>query len=194
MFKKILALHTGGTISMAADDSGAVITNEVNPMTQIASPIEGIEVVSEDIFNLPSPQMTPRHMLALYQKIKEEAQNEVMNDLRGHFRPEFLNRLDEIIMFKPLTKDNIGSIVDLMVKELNDRLADQELSLELTEAAKKDVIDNGYDPVYGARPLKRYLQKYVETLTARKILSGEVHTGDTLLLDVENGEYVVRVK
>ena len=127
-------------------------------------------------------------------EIKEEAQKEVMDDLRGHFRPEFLNRLDEIIMFKPLTKDNIGSIVDLMVKELNDRLADQELSLELTDVAKKDVIDNGYDPVYGARPLKRYLQKYVETLTARKILSGEVHTGDTLVLDVENGEYVVKVK
>ena len=127
-------------------------------------------------------------------EIKEEAQKEVMDDLRGHFRPEFLNRLDEIILFKPLTKDNIGSIVDLMVKELNDRLADQELSLELTAAAKKDVIDNVYDPVYGARPLKRYLQKYVETLTARKILSGEVHTGDTLVLDVENGEYVVKVK
>ena len=127
-------------------------------------------------------------------EIKEEAQKEVMDDLRGHFRPEFLNRLDEIILFKPLTKDNIGSIVDLMVKELNDRLADQELFLELTDAAKKDVIDNGYDPVYGARPLKRYLQKYVETLTARKILSGEVHTGDTLVLDVENGEYVVKVK
>ena len=127
-------------------------------------------------------------------EIKEEAQKEVMDDLRGHFRPEFLNRLDEIILFKPLTKDNIGSSVDLMVKELNDRLADQELSLELTDAAKKDVIDNGYDPVYGARPLKRYLQKYVETLTARKILSGEVHTGDTLVLDVENGEYVVKVK
>ena len=127
-------------------------------------------------------------------EIKEEAQKEVMDDLRGHFRPEFLNRLDEIILFKPLTKDNIGSIVDLMVKELNDRLSDQELSLELTDAAKKDVIDNGYDPVYGARPLKRYLQKYVETLTARKILSGEVHTGDTLVLDVENGEYVVKVK
>ena len=127
-------------------------------------------------------------------EIKEEAQKEVMDDLRGHFRPEFLNRLDEIILFKPLTKDTIGSIVDLMVKELNDRLADQELSLELTDAAKKDVIDNGYDPVYGARPLKRYLQKYVETLTARKILSGEVHTGDTLVLDVENGEYVVKVK
>ena len=127
-------------------------------------------------------------------EIKEEAQKEVMDDLRGHFRPEFLNRLDEIILFKPLTKDNIGSIVDLMVKELNDRLADQELSLELTDAAKKDVIDNGYDPVYGARPLKRYLQKYVETLTARKILSGEVHTGDTLVLDVKDGEFVINTK
>ena len=127
-------------------------------------------------------------------EIKPEAQSQVMDDLRGHFRPEFLNRLDEIIMFKPLTKSNIGKIVDLMVGELDKRLADQELSLELTDAAKKDVIDNGYDPVYGARPLKRYLQKYVETLTARKILSGEVHTGDTLVLDVENGEYVVKVK
>ena len=126
--------------------------------------------------------------------IKPEAQEQVMGDLRGHFRPEFLNRLDEIIMFKPLTKNNIGKIVDLMVKELSDRLADQELSLELTDAAKQMVVDNGYDPVYGARPLKRYLQKYVETLTARKILSGEVHTGDTLVLDVENGEYVVKVK
>ena len=98
--------------------------------------------------------------------IKPEAQEQVMNDLRGHFRPEFLNRLDEIIMFKPLTKDNVGKIVDLMVKELSDRLADQELSLELTDAAKQMVVDNGYDPVYGARPLKRYLQNYVETLTA----------------------------
>ena len=108
-----------------------------------------------------------------------------MDDLRGHFRPEFLNRLDEIIMFKPLTKSNIGKIVDLMVGELDKRLADQELSLELTDAAKDQVIENGYDPVYGARPLKRYLQKYVETLAARKILSGDVHAGDTLVLDVQ---------
>ena len=127
-------------------------------------------------------------------EIKPEAQSQVMDDLRGHFRPEFLNRLDEIIMFKPLTKSNIGKIVDLMVGELDKRLADQELSLELTDAAKDQVIENGYDPVYGARPLKRYLQKYVETLAARKILSGDVRAGDTLVLDVQNGEFIVTVK
>ena len=126
--------------------------------------------------------------------IKPEAQEQVMNDLRGHFRPEFLNRLDEIIMFKPLTKDNVGKIVDLMVKELSDRLADQELSLELTDAAKQMVVDNGYDPVYGARPLKRYLQNYVETLTAKKILSGDVHAGDTIVLDAKDGEFTVSTK
>ena len=126
--------------------------------------------------------------------IKPDAQEQVMNDLRGHFRPEFLNRLDEIIMFKPLTKDNVGKIVDLMVKELSDRLADQELSLELTDAAKQMVVDNGYDPVYGARPLKRYLQNYVETLTAKKILSGDVHAGDTIVLDVKDGAFTVSTK
>ena len=127
-------------------------------------------------------------------EIKPEAQEQVMNDLRGHFRPEFLNRLDEIILFKPLTKDNIGGIVDLMVKKLSDRLADQELSLELTDAARTQVIENGYDPVYGARPLKRYLQNYVETLAAKKILSGDVHAGDTLVLDVKDGEFVINTK
>ena len=126
--------------------------------------------------------------------IKPDAQEQVMNDLRGHFRPEFLNRLDEIIMFKPLTKDNIGGIVDLMVKELSNRLADQELSLELTDAARTQVIENGYDPVYGARPLKRYLQNYVETLAAKKILSGDVHAGDILVLDVKDGEFVIYTK
>ena len=126
--------------------------------------------------------------------IKPEAQEQVMGDLRGHFRPEFLNRLDEISMFKPLTKNNIGKIVDLMVKELSDRLADQELSLELTDAAKQMVVDNGYDPVYGARPLKRYLQNYVEALTAKKILSGDVHAGDTIVLDVKDGEFTVSTK
>lgn len=127
-------------------------------------------------------------------EIKPEAEEMVMNDLRGHFRPEFLNRLDEIIMFKPLTKDNIGMIVDLMVQELDRRLSDQELSLELTDSARTHVIEEGYDPVYGARPLKRYLQKYVETLAARKILSGDVHAGDTLVLDIEDGNFIVKVK
>ena len=127
-------------------------------------------------------------------EIKPEADEMVMNDLRGHFRPEFLNRLDEIIMFKPLTKDNIGMIVDLMVQELDRRLSDQELSLELTDSARTHVIEEGYDPVYGARPLKRYLQKYVETLAARKILSGDVHAGDTLVLDIEDGNFIVKVK
>ena len=126
--------------------------------------------------------------------IKTEAQDMVMNDLRSHFRPEFLNRLDEIILFKPLTKNNIGNIVDLMVAELDRRLSDQELSLTLTEAAKAQVVKNGYDPVYGARPLKRYLQNYVETLAAKKILSGDVHAGDTLELDVRDGQFIINVK
>ena len=119
--------------------------------------------------------------------IKEEAANLVMNDLRGHFRPEFLNRLDEIIMFKPLTKDNIGHIVVLMMKDLNERLSDREISLELTPEAKDYIIDGGYDPVYGARPLKRFLQKHVETLAAREILSGEIHEGDTILITLQDG-------
>ncbi len=126
--------------------------------------------------------------------IRKETEDMVMQDLRAHFRPEFLNRLDEVILFKPLTKENIGNIVDLMVEELNKRLADQELSLLLTDEAKAQVIQEGYDPVYGARPLKRYLQKYVETLAAKKILEGNVHQGDTLLLDTRDGEFTVYVK
>ena len=126
-------------------------------------------------------------------EIKPEAEEAVMNDLRNHFRPEFLNRLDETILFKPLTKNNIGMIVDLLVADLNRRLADQELSLKLTDAAKAQVIEEGYDPVYGARPLKRYLQKYVETLAARRILAGDIHTGDTLVLDVQDGEFIITI-
>ncbi len=121
-------------------------------------------------------------------EIRQEARELVEKDLRAHFRPEFLNRLDEIIMFKPLTKENIGGIVDLLIKDLNRRLKDQELSLELTPAAKDYIIEGGYDPVYGARPLKRYLQKYVETLTARLILSGNVRAEDRIIIDVENGQ------
>ena len=125
-------------------------------------------------------------------EISQEARDMVDRDLRAHFRPEFLNRLDEIIMFKPLTKENIGGIVDLLAEDLNRRLKDQELSLRLTDAAKDYIIEGGYDPIYGARPLKRYLQKYVETLTAKLILSGNVGTEDTIVIDVENGELTAR--
>ena len=120
--------------------------------------------------------------------IRPENVEMVHNDLRAHFRPEFLNRLDEMIMFKPLTKENIGGIVELLIDELNRRLEDQEISIRLTPAAKDFVIEGGYDPVYGARPLKRYLQKNVETLAAKMILGGKVHTEDTIVLDVANGE------
>ena len=127
-------------------------------------------------------------------EISEEAEKMVMTDLRGHFRPEFLNRLDEIIMFKPLTKDNIGHIIDLMMDELNGRLIEQEISLKLTEAGKNFVIEGGYEPMYGARPLKRFLQKNVETLAAREILSGEVQGGDTIVIDAQDGKLVTRIE
>ena len=124
--------------------------------------------------------------------ITPEAEAMVMNDLRGHFRPEFLNRLDEIILFKPLTKDNIAGIIDLMIQDLNRRIGDKELKIELTDAAKKFVVDRGYDPIYGARPLKRYLQKYVETLAAKIILGDEVRAGNTIVIDVaENGNQLI---
>ena len=121
-------------------------------------------------------------------EIEPAAEKMVMNDLRNHFRPEFLNRLDEIIMFKPLTKENIGRIVDLMMDDLNKRLAGQEISLELTEEAKSYIIEGGYDPTYGARPLKRFLQKNVETLAARMILSGDIQAEDTIRIDVLDGK------
>ena len=126
--------------------------------------------------------------------ISEEARHRVMQDLRAHLRPEFLNRLEATIMFKPLTKDNIGHIVDLLLKGLNKRLADQELTVELSPAAKQFVIEGGYDPVYGARPLKRFVQKEVETSTAKLLLGGQVSEGDTILLDVENGGLKAMIK
>lgn len=119
--------------------------------------------------------------------ITEAADNMAMNDLRAHFRPEFLNRLDEIIMFKPLTKGNIGGIIGLLVEDVNKRLADRELSIALTDSAKQFIVENGYDPVYGARPLKRYLQKHVETLAARLILADGVRAGDVIQIDEQNG-------
>ena len=121
-------------------------------------------------------------------QIRPEAETAVMNDLRAHFRPEFLNRLDEIIMFKPLTKGNIGGIIGLLVEDVNKRLADRELSIALTDSAKQFIVENGYDPVYGARPLKRYLQKHVETLAARLILADGVRAGDVIQIDEQNGK------
>ena len=126
--------------------------------------------------------------------INPECEEAVMNELRGHFRPEFLNRLDEIIMFKPLTKGNIGNIINLLITDLNKRLSDREITVELTDAAKQYIVDNGYDPVYGARPLKRFLQKHVETLSAKLILADEVREGDTILIDVEGDHLTARVK
>ncbi|MBR5474971.1 MAG: AAA family ATPase, partial [Lachnospiraceae bacterium] len=117
--------------------------------------------------------------------IRPEAEALVLSDLRNHFRPEFLNRLDETILFKPLTKENIGGIIHLMMADINRRLEDRELAIELTEDAEHFIVENGYDPVYGARPLKRYLQKHVETLAARAILGGRVGCGDCIVIDVE---------
>ena len=124
--------------------------------------------------------------------ISQESQNAVMEDLRAHFRPEFLNRLDETIMFKPLTKDNIYDIIDLLVADVNKRLADREISIFLTDDAKKYVVDGGYNPNYGARPLKRFLQKHVDTLAAKLMLQGDVGAQDTIIIDVEDGKLVAR--
>lgn len=127
-------------------------------------------------------------------QINKEAEEAVMGDLRAHFRPEFLNRLDETILFKPLTKDNIGGIIRLIIAELNRRLDDRDLTLELSEAAIGYIVEHAYDPVYGARPLKRYIQKYVETMVAKLILEDKVENGDTILIDVQNEELTAVVK
>nr|WP_027870405.1 ATP-dependent chaperone ClpB [[Eubacterium] cellulosolvens] len=127
-------------------------------------------------------------------EINDSARELVMGDLRGHFRPEFLNRLDEIILFRPLTKDNIGHIIDLQIADLNRRLAAQQLAIELTEAAKERIVEEGYDPVYGARPLKRYMQKHIETLAARMILGGEVLEGNTIVINAGDGDLVAEVR
>ena len=127
-------------------------------------------------------------------EIRPEAEEAVMEELKGNFRPEFLNRLDEIIMFKPLTKDNIGNIIKLLMEDLNKRLADRELKVELTKAAEDYITEKGYDPVYGARPLKRFLQKYVETLAAKLILADKVREGETILIDLTDGELTASAK
>ena len=120
--------------------------------------------------------------------ITPEAEEMVMGDLRNHFRPEFLNRLDETILFKPLTRDNIGGIIRLIIDDLNRRLADRELQIELTPEAAQFIADNAYDPVYGARPLKRYIQKYVETLSAKLILADQVSSRDTIQIVLRDGQ------
>ena len=126
--------------------------------------------------------------------ISSDAENAVMGDLRNHFRPEFLNRLDEIIMFKPLTKSNISSIIDLLIKDVNKRLADKELTVKLTDAARDFIVDNGFDPMFGARPLKRYVQKTVETLVAKLILAGNIDAQSVILIDVEDGKLTARAE
>ena len=126
--------------------------------------------------------------------ISEDARAAVMGELRRAFRPEFLNRLDEIIMFKPLTKENLSGIIDILMEGLKKRLADKTLKLEVTDAAKSLIIERGFDPIYGARPLKRYLQSAAETLIAKEILRGDLAAGSTLVLDAENGELSCRKK
>jgi ATP-dependent Clp protease ATP-binding subunit ClpB len=121
-------------------------------------------------------------------EISEQAESLVMSELRTHFRPEFLNRLDETIMFKPLTKDNIGGIIKLILADINKRLSDREITIEISDRAQHYIVENGYDPVYGARPLKRYIQKYVETLAAKLILADKVRVGDTILIDLNDNE------
>ena len=165
-------------------EEGGQLTEAVRRKPYSVVLFDEIEKAHPDVFNVLQDDGS----------ISEEARNLVMQDLRAHFRPEFLNRLDETIMFKPLTKDNIGHIVDLLLKGLNKRLADQELTVELSPAAKQFVIEGGYDPVYGARPLKRFVQKEVETSTAKLILGGQVSEGDTILLDVENGGLKAMIK
>ena len=125
-------------------------------------------------------------------ELSEEARAMVDRMLKGHFRPEFLNRIDEIVYYKPLTREQIGHIVALMLRGLNARLADRQLRVELTDAALAHVIDQGFDPVYGARPLKRYLQSRVETLIARRIIAADVNPGDTLTVDVDGDKLTVR--
>ena len=127
-------------------------------------------------------------------EITPMAESLVMNDLRAHFRPEFLNRLDETILFKPLTKSDIRSIINLLLSDLNKRLEDKELRLDITDEAKDFITEHGYDPVYGARPLKRYVQKHVETLTARIILQGDVSVGDTIVITVEDDRLTASVQ
>jgi len=126
--------------------------------------------------------------------INPECEEAVMNELRGHFRPEFLNRLDEIIMFKPLTKGNIGNIINLLITDLNKRLSDREITVELTDAAKQYIVDNGYDPVYGARPLRRAIRSKMEDPISEEMLEGNMKAGGSYVCDFKDSKYVIEDK
>jgi ATP-dependent Clp protease ATP-binding subunit ClpB len=125
-------------------------------------------------------------------QIDDTLRDEIMNRLRGHFRPEFLNRLDEIVLFKPLVRDQIRAILDLLLKDLHERIADRQLTIELTDEAREQIIDGAYEPQFGARPLKRYMQRHVETLLARALISGTVSEGQRVTIDAEEGQLVIR--
>ena len=168
-------------------DEGGQLTEAVRRKPYSVVLFDEVEKAHPDVFNI---------LLQILDdgRITADARERVQGELRRAFRPEFLNRLDEILMFRPLTRDNLSHIIDNLVAGLRSRLADRTLNLEMTDAAKALIIQNGYDPAYGARPLKRYLQSHAETLIARTILSGDLHAGDTLVVDAENGALVCRVK
>mgnify|MGYP000915783579 CR=1 FL=1 len=169
------AIRTGKCIRLAkmAQDHGADAISVLQPM-----------------FLKPTEDELYLH----FRSIAESARNAVMGELRRAFRPEFLNRLDEIILFKPLTKENLNGIIEILMQGLRKRMADKTLKLDVTDAAKSLIIERGFDPIYGARPLKRYLQSAAETLIAKEILRGDLPAGSTLVLDAENGELTCRKK
>ena len=176
-------------VTVRGQDEIADLADSFNDMAQALSDLE--EQRNTFLANISHDLRTPMTSISgfidgiLDGTIKPEAEAAVMNDLRAHFRPEFLNRLDETILFKPLTKDNIGGIIHLIIADLNKRLEDKQLTIRLSDEAMQYIVDNAYDPVYGARPLKRYIQKYVETLAAKMILADQVEEGDTIVITVE---------
>ena len=178
--------NVGAVTSAVAEGSNEVGTVYYSDTYGLEDRLEILQVIPYDL--------TGDVIYPVAQVLNPEAEELVMNELRGNFRPEFLNRLDEIIMFKPLTKDNIGNIIHLLMNQLNKRLEDREISVELTPAAENFIVEHGYDPIYGARPLKRFLQKHVETLSAKLILADEVHANDVILIDVDGDHLTARVK
>ena len=167
-------------------DEGGQLTEAVRRKPYSVVLFDEVEKAHPDVFNVLLQVLDDGHIT------DSQCEEQVMDELKGHFRPEFLNRLDEIIMFKPLTKDNIGHIITLMMNDLNKRLEDKEISVALSPEAQSYIVEHGYDPIYGARPLKRFLQKHVETLSAKLILADQVSAGDTILIDVEDGKLTAK--